>query len=126
MKSKNVVFVMLLVLTIFAIIVVRFRHEPKKREPFDRHPSTLQFTSKALCEMNCLHVSKDEIFQVLEKGIVNLNESDLYKAPCPLIAVQGTTDANHDLRLFIEPCKTGTIVLSCMDLKNRTICTCTN
>jgi len=91
MKSKNVIFSLCLVLVILSLMVSRIQHEPKVVEAFDRHPSTIFYTSQALCRMNCLHISKESIEEIMQKGIINVSQSDRSTMPGPVLALQGQT-----------------------------------
>ena len=124
MKPKDVFFTLILVIVILAIIVSRLRHEPGGKELFDRHPAHLDYTRHALCRMDCRHISKSDIDQIMEKGIINLNKSNRYASPCPVYAIQGYTDDGKDLRVIFAQCSGDTKVITCYNLKVDFECHC--
>ncbi|MFL5786959.1 MAG: DUF4258 domain-containing protein, partial [Flavisolibacter sp.] len=99
MKPKNVFFTLFLVIAVLAIVISRVRHD-RGKELFDRHPKHLEYTHHALCRMDCRHISKNDINEIMEKGIINLNKSNRNASPCPVYALQGFTDDGKDLRVI--------------------------
>ena|SRR5437868_442639 len=124
MKPKNVFFTLFLILAVLAIVVSRLRHEPREREMFDRHPVHLDYTHHALCRMDCRHISKKDINEIMEKGIINLNKTNRYDRPCPTFAIQGFTDDGRDLRVIFAQCGSDTKVITCYNLKEDFECHC--
>jgi hypothetical protein len=124
MKPKNVIFSLCLVLVVLAILVSRIQHEPKTREAFDRHPSRLLYTSHAMCRMDCRRISKEDINEIMEKGIINFNKSDRYDRPCPTFALQGETSDGEKLRVIFAQCDKETKVVTCYNLQEDFKCHC--
>jgi hypothetical protein len=124
MKPKNVIFSLCLILVVLAIVVSRIQHEPKAREAFDRHPATIQYTDEALCYMNCRNISKEDIIEIMQKGIINFSKSDRAAKPCPVLALQGRTTGGESLRVIFAQCREETKVVSCYNLKRHFECDC--
>lgn len=124
MKSRNVFFTLFLVIVIFALVISRIRHEPQRGELFNRHPINLQFTNHARCRMSCRHISTHDIFEIMDKGVINLNKSNRYDHPCPTYALQGFTSDGRDLRIIFAQCSDETKVITCYNLKQDFECHC--
>jgi len=124
MKGKNVIFSLALVITILAIVVSRIKHEPRMKEAFDRHPSKIYYTKHALCRMDCRQISKEDINEIVQKGIINFNKSDKYDRPCPTFALQGRTTTGEHLRVIFSQCTGETKVITCYNLEEEFECHC--
>ncbi|HEV7620792.1 MAG TPA: DUF4258 domain-containing protein [Flavisolibacter sp.] len=124
MNPKNVFFTLFLIIVILAIIISRIRHEPLSKELFDRHPAHLEYTHHALCRMECRHITKFDIDQIMQKGIINLNKTNRYDRPCPTFALQGFTSDGRDLRIIFAQCTGDTKVITCYNLKEDPVCHC--
>ncbi len=124
MKSSNVFFTLFLIIIILAIVIARMRHEPRSKELFNRHPYHLDYSHHALCRMQCRHISQTDIKEVMEKGIINLNKTNLNAHPCPVIALQGYTPDGRDLRIIFAQCTEDTKVITCYNLDEDPICHC--
>jgi hypothetical protein len=124
MKRRNVLITLFLLALVFVAFLIRRWNEPKRKEAFDRHPASLMFTTYALCRMNCRHISREEVGEIMEKGIININKSDKYSRPCPIFALQGTTGSGEDLRVIFAQCPAETEVITCYNLKKDFACSC--
>ncbi|MCW3073806.1 MAG: hypothetical protein JWP69_875 [Flaviaesturariibacter sp.] len=124
MKPKNVIFTLFLALALLAIFIKQMVHEPRAKEAFDRSPVSLQYTKHALCRMDCRQVSKEDIDEIIERGIINLSKSDRNDKPCPTYAVQGTTSDGESLRVIFAQCDKATKVVTCYNLKQDFECHC--
>jgi hypothetical protein len=124
MKPRNVVFTLVIILILFAMGINAVRHQYKAKEAFDRHPDRLQFTEVALCRMNCRQITKDDVYDIIEKGIINFSKSERNSRPCPTYAMQGNTDGGESLRVIITQCANETKVINCYRLKKQVECHC--
>lgn len=124
MKPKNVIFSLCLILVILALVVSRIQHEPKVKEAFDRHPLSIFYTPDALCHMDCLHISKENIEEIMQKGIINFSQSDRGARPCPVLVLQGQTSDGKKLKVIFSQCKSTTNVLACYDPGHYIDCNC--
>ena len=124
MKPKNVIFSLCLILAVLAILVSRIQHEPKAKEAFDRHPVQLLYTKHALCRMDCRRISREDIREIMEKGIINFNKSDRFDRPCPTYALQGETSDGEKLRVIFAQCDRETKVVTCYNLQEDFECHC--
>jgi len=124
MKPKNVIFTACFVIAVLAIVISRMRHEPRAKEIFDRTPVKLEYTRHAKCRMNCRYISKKEIDEVMQNGVINMNKSDRRYRPCPTYALQGRTSDGQYIRVIFAQCDDETKVVTCYDLETDFACDC--
>lgn len=124
MKAKQATISLIIVLFLLFVFLYKRWHEPAQKEAFDRHPSHLYYTKHALCRMDCRHISKKEIEEIMQKGIINLNKSDRNDRPCPTYVLQGETIEGEVLRIVFAQCNDKTKVVTCYNLKKDFECHC--
>ena len=124
MRSRNVVWTLILIVLLLALAVYKRWQEPRQKEPLDRTAS-LVFTHFALCQMTCRKVDAKTVEEVLQKGLIHYNRSNRRQWPCPTYAVQARTGNGRYLRVVFEQCHTKTAVLFCDDLEKDFDCNCT-
>jgi hypothetical protein len=74
--------------------------------------------------MDCRQISKEDIDEVMEKGIINLSKSDKYDRPCPTFALQGRTSDGENLRVIFAQCQSETKIITCYNLEEEFKCHC--
>jgi hypothetical protein len=124
MKAKRATYSLLLVLILLIVFIYKRWQEPVRREAFDRHPVHLYYTKHALCRMDCRHISREDIKEIMEKGIINFNKSNRYDRPCPTFALQGETDDGEKIRVIFAQCSDETKVVTCYNLEEDFECHC--
>lgn len=124
MKNRNIVLPLLLLLLFFVAFFIRRWNEPKEKEAFDRHPEKLQYTRHALCRMKCRFISKEEIAEIMQKGVINFSKSDPKDRPCPTYAIQGRTGSGEYLRVVFAQCSQQTKVITCYNMEEDFTCHC--
>lgn len=124
MKTGRATFSLILVLLVLAVFVFRRWQEPPQREAFDRQPSHLYYTKHALCRMDCRQISKEDIREIMSKGIINFNMSDRPDRPCPTYALQGVTSDGEKIRVIFAQCQAETKVVTCYNLEQEFDCHC--
>jgi hypothetical protein len=124
MKTGRASYSLFIVLALLAVFFYKRWQEPAAKEAFDRHPSHLYYTPHALCRMDCRHISKDEISEIMEKGIINFNQSKRNSGPCPTFALQGRTGSGESLRVIFAQCREETRVVTCYNLQKGFECHC--
>ena len=115
--------VVMLAIVGFAIIKWRL-WEPHKKEAFDRTPSHIEYSRDAECRMSCRHITKEDISDVMRKGVIVFNKSNLRVRPCPIFTVQGFTDNGENIRIIFQQCQGITKVMTCYNLKKDFDCDC--
>jgi hypothetical protein len=124
MKAKRATYSLLLVLILLIVFIYKRWQEPVRREAFDRHPVHLYYTKHALCRMDCRHISRKDINEIMEKGIINFNKSNRYDRPCPTFALQGETSDGEKIRVIFAQCSAETKVVTCYNLEEDFECHC--
>jgi hypothetical protein len=115
---------LLLLLLVFLVFLIRRWNEPKQKEAFDREPPTLGYAARAVCQMACRNISKEEIEEIMKKGLINFNRSNRRRHPCPAFALQGRTGSGKSLLVIFAQCPKETTVLTCFTLKDSIRCDC--
>lgn len=115
---------MIFVLILLFVFIYKRWQEPVRKEAFDRTPSHLYYTKHALCRMDCRHISKEDIKEIMKKGIINFNKSNRRDRPCPTFALQGETNDGEKLRVVFAQCDDETKVVTCYNLEEDFECHC--
>jgi hypothetical protein len=124
MKTKRATYSLILILILLVAFIFRRWHEPIPKEAFDRHPSHIYYTKHALCRMDCRNISKEDIDEIMEKGIINFNKSNKRDRPCPTFALQGETHDGEKLRVIFAQCSDETKIVTCYNLQEDFECHC--
>ena len=124
MKRRNRLLPFIILAIAFLIFIIRRWNEPVAKEAFDRKPKSLVYTKHALCRMDCQHISKEEIEDLVAHGSINFNKSKKRDTPCPTFALQGTTGKGESIRVIFGQCAGVTKVITCYNLKKDFECHC--
>lgn len=84
----------------------------------------LVYTEHARCRMNCRHISKSEVQDILRNGEINYRKSVLDDRPCPTYAIEGMTKDNQEVRIVFANCDYKAKVITTIDLRNKYDCYC--
>ncbi|RBL92314.1 DUF4258 domain-containing protein [Chitinophaga flava] len=85
----------------------------------------LEYTRHAMCRMDCRHVTKGEVEEILAKGKINPDKSNLQDKPCPTYALEGYSHEGQHLRIVFAPCdQEHAKVITCIDLDKDWSCSC--
>ena len=130
MKSKNfLLFLLLIALAVLFVVKVKNLQQNNwqtqvRGRSFDRRISTLQFTHHALCRMDCRHISKTDVEDIMLNGEVNYAKSNANDQPCPTYALQGYTGNHQHLRVIFAQCQNETKVVTCYNMEQEFECHC--
>jgi hypothetical protein len=124
MKSRNASISLVIIVLLLIVFFFRVWREPSLKEAFDRYPSHLYYTQHALCRMDCRHISRADIKEIMQKGIINFSKSDRNDRPCPTFALQGRTTDGESLRVVFAQCDQETKVITCYNLEQEFDCSC--
>jgi hypothetical protein len=124
MKKRNVLVPLFLLALVFVVFLIRRWNEPRRKEAFDRKPANLAYTEQARCLMLCWNISNKEIDDIMQRGIINFNQSNRMARPCPVFALQGRTTSGKSIRVFFSQCSKETRVIACYQLKKSATCYC--
>ncbi|CAL1516896.1 DUF4258 domain-containing protein [Chitinophaga sp. MM2321] len=85
----------------------------------------LEYTRHAICRMECRHVTKAEVQEILAEGRINPEKSDPNDRPCPTYALEGYSTEGQHLRIVFAPCDENNMkVITCIDLDKDWSCHC--
>jgi hypothetical protein len=124
MRQSRATLSMIFVLLLLFVFIYKRWQEPVRKEAFDRTPSHLYYTKHALCRMDCRQISKEDIKEIMRKGIINFNKSNRRDRPCPTFALQGETSDGEKLRVIFAQCNDETKVVTCYNLEEDFDCHC--
>lgn len=124
MKTKQATFTLVIIVLLLLVFLYKRWREPERKELFDRTPSAIIYTKHALCRMNCRKISRDDINEIMKKGIINFNRTNHRDRPCPTFALQGRTSDGERLRVIFAQCATETKVVTCYNLDEDFECYC--
>ena len=94
-----------------------------RREKAFRH-NEIKLTKHAQCRMDCRQIDESEVKDILAKGAINYNKSDLDNARCPRYAVEGVTSDDQRVRIVYAQCNESTTVVTVIDLETDFKCDC--
>ena len=91
---------------------------------FDRRVSYLEYSNHANCRMDCRHISKEEVEDIMRNGHINYRKSELQDRRCPRYALEGVTDDAQRVRVIFAQCDEKTEVVTVIDLDTEWECHC--
>lgn len=74
--------------------------------------------------MECRHISQAEVEDIMQRGTINYNKSDLQNARCPRYALEGLTKDDQRVRIIFAQCNASTTVVTVIDLEHDYSCHC--
>jgi hypothetical protein len=98
--------------------------EDGRREGLNRNASAVIYTKHARCRMGCRYISETEVLDILHKGVVNFQKSELRGSPDPKYAVEGKTDDGQEVRIVFAQSPRGVVVVTVIDLGKEWQCDC--
>jgi hypothetical protein len=141
-KALPVIF--LIVLVVIALALKRWNAAPDKQNDnireentsikkqnnkgqsiaLDRNTTELFFTKHARCRMKCRQITQQEVKDILVRGKVNYNKSELDERAGPTYAVEGITDDRQHVRIIFAPRQKHLTVVTVIDLDTDHQCDC--
>ena len=98
----------------------------REHSKFDRRATNLFFTKHARCRMKCRHITQQEVKDILVKGRINYNKSDLNDPSGPAYAVEGMTKDRQKVRIIFAPKQQHLTVVTVIVLSRNTDVIATN
>lgn len=123
MQPKNVIFTLALVLVVLAIIVSRIRHEPRRKEIFNRDANNILYNATAVCQMKCFNIDEKDVAQIITSGIINFSQSNRQQA-CPTFLIQGSAVSGATVVIVVAQCRKKSTVVHCAVLHAQKNCEC--
>jgi hypothetical protein len=124
LKKRSIILPVILLALVFVVFLIRRWNEPVRKEAFDRRPARVVYTRHALCRMDCRRISKAEIEEIMQKGVINFSKSNRMARPCPTFALQGRTSKAVYLRVIFSQCHDETKVVTAYNLEDDLSCDC--
>ena len=135
---KFLFFTGMIVLLIFALTLKRClgpayqkhtAYNPSENEfrdsSFNWAKAVINYTPHAQCRMECRHITKLEVFDILHNGKVNTAKSELDAPECKRrYAIDGYSKENQHLRIIAAPCADKLTIITCIDLDHDWPCIC--
>lgn len=92
-------------------------------EPINRDTSILVYSKHALCRMDCRHIDKEEVKDIVATGSINYSkvEEDEKGVTYP---IEGITRDKQMVRIVVAPKKNETVVVTVIDLEKDWACSC--
>jgi len=119
------------VIIFFIIIIIGFWTWHQNREAeFSitknsfRDTSHLIFTKHARCRMDCRHINKKEINEIILTGNVNSSKNGRGNKGDETYALEGYSYEHQHLRVVVAPETDGLVVITCIDLDKEWPCNC--
>lgn len=110
------------------------RNEPGTTDPtspagnrsgnFNRHPGQINYSKHALCRMDCRHIDKAEIDDIVANGTINEHKSDMRASPDPRYAVEGNTRDGQKVRIIVAQSARVSTIVTVIDLDTDWNCHC--
>lgn len=119
------------VILFFIIIIVGFwawhknqGAESSATKNVFRDTTHLIFTKHAKCRMDCRHINKREINEIIATGNVNYSKSGRGSKGDETYALEGYSYEHQHLRVVVAPENDGLVVVTCIDLDKEWPCNC--
>lgn len=97
--------------------------DPVKPVDFNRDTSNLVYSKHALCRMDCRHIDKSEVKDILING--RLNEQKMEENEKGIsYPLEGFTADNQHVRIVFAPHAHETVVVTVIDLDKEWPCDC--
>lgn len=91
---------------------------------FNRHPAQINYSKHALCRMDCRHIDKIEIADMVANGTINEHKSDMRASPDPRYAIEGTTRDGQKVRIIVAQSARVSTIVTVIDLDTDWNCHC--
>ena len=89
-----------------------------------RDISRIIYTRHAKCRMDCRMIDVSEVEEILQKGEINYQKSDLRGSPDPKYALEGNTHDGQHVRIVFAESARGPVVVTVIDLEKEWQCNC--
>ncbi len=97
-------------------------NKTEDRKRFNRNVAEIFFSKHARCRMECRHITQKEVREILAKGEINYNKSEINATEGPKYAVEGVTSDRQKVRIIFAPHEQHMTVVTVIDLENEWSC----
>jgi hypothetical protein len=95
-----------------------------EKDGLNRNVSHIIYTRHAKCRMDCRMIDVSEVEEILLKGSINYQKSDLRSMPDPKYALEGNTHDGQHVRIVFANSPGGPVVVTVIDLDKEWSCNC--
>ena len=95
-----------------------------ERDGLNRDIKQIIYTRHAKCRMDCRMIDVSEVQEILLKGSINYQKSDLRSRPDPKYALEGNTHDGQHVRIVFAESPRGPVVITVIDLDKEWSCNC--
>jgi hypothetical protein len=121
----TITLVILAILAILYLLVGRNdSNDPVDRRKKEFRHNQIRYTGHAVCRMKCRSIDETEVENILRKGEINYQKSDLKDKPCPVYALEGLSDDGQHIRVITGNCHKEAVIITVIDLDNDHPCDC--
>ena len=120
MKSRNVIICLIAVVVLLGFIFIKIRNEPRKRLIFNRNPSRIEYSSFALCRMECYSVNANSVTSIFRNG--NVVDRKRKKA-CTVFKVNSQAKL-LSIFIVVQQCGNVAKVIDCYVANREAPCIC--
>jgi hypothetical protein len=125
LKRKRNLYIFLLIAALFLVVKsLNWFNQSKKNIRSFRDANHLILTSHAKCRMNCRHITKEEIKEILKDGRLNKAKSGIGSKGDSTFALEGYSLENQHIRVVVAPESDGLVIITCIDLERDWPCNC--
>jgi hypothetical protein len=125
MRSRNVILTLFFVLAFLVYLFFKMRRSlPVKKLILQRNFSRIDYVSRALCQMDCYHISANDITTILKRGSVKKILPASGTLPCPIFVVGGLTRNGKNLVIAVRQCGKVLRIISCESPDIPAACNC--
>lgn len=124
MKNKKWLLYILFGLMVLVALILRNCNDQTKTNNdkrvdevrFSRNVAELYFTKHARCKMECRNITQKEVREILAKGTINYNKSNLQSSRGAEYALEGITSDRQHVRIIFSPKLKHMTVVTVIDL----------
>lgn len=124
MKNKKWLLYILFGLVVLVALILRNCNDQTKTNNdkrvdevrFSRNVAELYFTKHARCKMECRNITQKEVREILAKGTINYNKSNLQSSRGTEYALEGITSDRQHVRIIFSPKLKHMTVVTVIDL----------
>jgi len=112
------------------LLVVYLLVRPSKGFPvqelieLDRNETHIIYSKHAKCRMECRHIDKSEVIEILRKGTIDYKKSEVNNLKSPKFVIEGITHDEQHVRIIFAPVENAVVVVTVIDLKQDWPCDC--
>jgi hypothetical protein len=93
-------------------------------DAFNRNPATIKFSKHARCRMGCRKIDDSEVEEIIAKGNINPEKSDMNAKRAPRYALEGRTKDGQQVRIIVAQDGQESIIVTVIDLDTDWTCNC--